>query len=1304
MNFLISSLIGNSSVPTVLNLPECVAFDVHVPEFTYDRGVDGHCNDPAHTLPYSDEKAYFFKGVLTSTFDKNIAICRHHDVKIVLHCLGETSLKKLATFPRPNPRNPNKEGNITAMKWINDRALLLGLCSGHIVVYDSTPDTFTTGFMFHNGSAVSEIQVHERTVWTMFNDGVLISISSEELLSYVQYKQSSGERQFQFQKLLIQDHTGVTAFLPSLLQPSLIEEKHVGQAQALTVFGNGPVIAYYKINQLQKETSLTGAAIALAGNLGNFIFGNVGRAAAWAWGYRGSAPSPQISTAEPTDQDEDALEQVIRKEAPTLVKYNRALVDEKRRIESISIEPSNRRLAAAADQLGRGLLLDLKIGQVLRMWKGLREARMGWIEYTLPTNAQSTANIHNRAARRVQLYLAILSPQRGMVEIWQMRHGPRVKVVGVHPSAVLITLKPSCDEEVQCYSVAARPKKNNLHLHFDKLTINSTDIQATVADATRAQNDGPEASIAEKIKAFRHLVESRHGRNFGAEVLKHFKRFDEPFSIDAAYQLLDSKKASFDVDFQVYAEIQKHAISVINKKVTNSSDPMKKIMELKEKFNKRQVYTDVYGSVRALYQDSTKSCKDFWTSSAADTSKSDVISPFWSEVREWLQLYDFSLEPAQKQPGHHEGVLPFHSCLSAIDTCTDVLRNNSPLPKEFTLLPQVIDLLGFFFRPLFSNVFAVAELKSCFEKLEWKASKIMQCFALWMFTLPIKELSHATVYGPNESVLERWVSEMTLLSDEDNLYATTDKTELQTPKFPGISVIGQVQEICEHTVKLELALICVKLYGSALDGIAERLANKAHADKSQVAQEWSKSLLQKIRLCLVCNNRMGLHTTSRVTLNEFEHRPGNIYQVLANDQLMNGYAVDIYTIAFINKKPEALIQDMLKAAAQKPSSKITDTDASIPLVTFFPHHCRSDIIACYCLKQLMERGKLRKAVEWLKFVNTLQGHVSAAVALWMWEEHLRVECKNICFEDSDDVHVSIIMLVIEVLHVMEEHAVEGEQEGDGDGDFTAVNALTSEVSDVADWPPSHDKWVSELQESLERKGLNRSAVRLHLCLLQSKIVQEQAGLSLSLISTLFTRPDELCLAGALQKPCEETLQSDNFRLNRKRFLSDALKGIPPSSTHVVYDLAELFAITRKEVHNLHVIALLELNRDEQAEGVLCRCSDDVTTIADIVVQIFKKRACFILKEIEKDKSMSRALSELDGAACEWIRSAKNLPIDSSNDPLPIFGLNFIISTRYMLRIFLKRVKPSSPAYETGGILVSVLEDICRALDQYDCKH
>ena len=48
-----------------------------------------------------------------------------------------------------------------------------------------------------------------------------------------------------------------------------------------------------------------------------------------------------------------------------------------------------------------------------------------------------------------------------------------------------------------------------------------------------------------------------------------------------------------------------------------------------------------------------------------------------------------------------------------------------------------------------------------------------------MFTLPIKELSHATVYGPNESVLERWVSEMTLLSDEDNLYATTDKTELQ---------------------------------------------------------------------------------------------------------------------------------------------------------------------------------------------------------------------------------------------------------------------------------------------------------------------------------------------------------------------------------------------------------------------------------------------------------------------------------------------------------------------------------------------
>ena len=92
---------------------------------------------------------------------------------------------------------------------------------------------------------------------------------------------------------------------------------------------------------------------------------------------------------------------------------NRALVDPPRQVVSVSIDPSGG-IMAAADALGRILLIDLSTNQVIRIWKGFRDAQCYWIQ--VPLNASFPT-----------LYLLIHAQQRQFIEIYRMRHGRKVR-------------------------------------------------------------------------------------------------------------------------------------------------------------------------------------------------------------------------------------------------------------------------------------------------------------------------------------------------------------------------------------------------------------------------------------------------------------------------------------------------------------------------------------------------------------------------------------------------------------------------------------------------------------------------------------------------------------------------------------------------------------------------------------------------------------------------------------------------------------------------------------------------------------
>lgn len=102
--------------------------------------------------------------------------------------------------------------------------------------------------------------------------------------------------------------------------------------------------------------------------------------------------------------------------------------------------------------------------QILRMWKGVRDAECGWLEIVESWEGRRVASVRQKGRRTavagaaataatpaeeaaatpvIGLYLAILAPLRGRVELWRMRHGPCVRVVPAPAGARLLTSRPS---------------------------------------------------------------------------------------------------------------------------------------------------------------------------------------------------------------------------------------------------------------------------------------------------------------------------------------------------------------------------------------------------------------------------------------------------------------------------------------------------------------------------------------------------------------------------------------------------------------------------------------------------------------------------------------------------------------------------------------------------------------------------------------------------------------------------------------------------------------------------------------------
>uniref|UniRef100_A0A8C1CC54 RAB3 GTPase activating protein subunit 2 (non-catalytic) n=1 Tax=Cyprinus carpio carpio TaxID=630221 RepID=A0A8C1CC54_CYPCA len=186
-------------------------------------------------------------------------------------------------------------------------------------------------------------------------------------------------------------------------------------SQYITV-GGGPYTGFYYAIEGSSQPLLSHVALAVASKLTSALF-----SAASGWlGWKSK------------NEEESVQKQKPKVEPATGLPVRFGLPDSRRHGESICLSPCNT-MAGVTDDFGRVTLLDVARGIAIRMWKGYRDAQLGWVQVSEARGERDLATSPSMPRRHAQ-FLVIYAPRRGILEVWGTQHGPRVGAftVGKH--------------------------------------------------------------------------------------------------------------------------------------------------------------------------------------------------------------------------------------------------------------------------------------------------------------------------------------------------------------------------------------------------------------------------------------------------------------------------------------------------------------------------------------------------------------------------------------------------------------------------------------------------------------------------------------------------------------------------------------------------------------------------------------------------------------------------------------------------------------------------------------------------------
>ncbi|POM60647.1 hypothetical protein PHPALM_30466, partial [Phytophthora palmivora] len=348
---------------------------------------------------------------------------------------------------------------VADVKWLNRELFCAGYTSGVLRIFNRVGKLVFEQKL--HGAAVHKLDVNRNTAtmvaprrasvllssepdlegefWVLYADSTVAIIQISEILTKLNSAVFGPAQASKFRKYLLRDQKDIVAAIPcGSVRPTIFQSHSRLGVYTIVSAGSAPFLAFYQAGNDQNSIIhlahiATAIASRAAGAVWNF-------ATNWGWG-RGSADASagedQEGHADYTQLGAGAID-AAAEHVPAPVGTTRSIYeDERRRCRVLVLSPTGR-LAAVSDTLGRILLIDTFRMIVIRMWKGYRNAQCGWMQGS------------DGARRAPGLYLVIYSAQRGIVEVWRARYGPRVFSFAVGNSAKLFTQFDPTTRRTKC--------------------------------------------------------------------------------------------------------------------------------------------------------------------------------------------------------------------------------------------------------------------------------------------------------------------------------------------------------------------------------------------------------------------------------------------------------------------------------------------------------------------------------------------------------------------------------------------------------------------------------------------------------------------------------------------------------------------------------------------------------------------------------------------------------------------------------------------------------------------------------------
>ncbi|KAF4031109.1 Rab3 GTPase-activating protein regulatory subunit [Phytophthora infestans] len=874
----------------------------------------------------------------------------------------------------------------------------------------------------------------EGELWVLYTDSTVAIIQISEILAKLNSVFGPAQAS-KFRKYSLREQKDIVAAIPcGPVRPTIFQSHSRLGVYTIISAGSAPFLAFYQAGNDQNSIIhlahiATAIASRAAGAVWNF---------ATSWGWRrdaGEGATGEAGHTEYTQLGSGAID-AAAEHVPAPIGTTRSIYeDERRRCRVLVLSPTGR-LAAVSDTLGRILLVDTARMLVIRMWKGYRNAQVGWMQGS------------DGARRPPGLYLVIYSAQRGIVEVWRARYGPRVFSFAVGNCAKLFTQFDPVTRRTKCVVLCAtsdhvselielKPGLPNASILMKYFTQNKLQeenfllhqviggLQAFVkkkrVDATHTLEQDSLEPLLEDIGSLSSsttiqtlldvLLNADMALLNASFLLKALEKLQlalksgmssrTPTGVELSLQwklLWQHRLVTSFIGFQAEFERGKHALvsmiqtstrDIISRASTkkHESGPLPRVLPWLELLRRAGLALD------------DESCSR--TRTAMDSA---------SQLTAWEFMEFFSMPFNDPDLPRRRDIL---SLFEVAETKEEFLRDTfrvlkTSIFRKFSTTAQRDCLLTFILAPVLSSVFAVQELQQLHSAIFLTEDMLTRLFIEWYFSLPLGGIL-ALPPPSMSSSLQRWLQPYFVISDvetgiqeegEDNAKTSFVSTESYLRRLRGCPPsLVEIFNSCWKTPKLFHGFVLSEHCGWGDKKSAKHAEEDTFGKYSSVGSGARWVILQDC-IAKTVHLSLRLGKVGRLSVDAVEH-VDDIMRSIAVMQINDGHepGEDDAAVQLPKDHVEVSVGDDGTdgwVATMENCRKAAQMKDWAAVLGAYPQFANKDALCCFrvgilCAAWNAERSDMRQledALLELDCVVSLQ--VKAAMAAYIWERYIRV--------------------------------------------------------------------------------------------------------------------------------------------------------------------------------------------------------------------------------------------------------------------------------------------------------------------------